>query len=302
MDNANFRSRVTGPVVSISTPFLKDGAIDYDGLGNFLDFAVDAGSKTVLFTPGDSLYCVLTDEEVAELTRFTAAHIGNRAMFIASSDCWWTGKTIAFAKHVKEAGADAMIVFPPHRGTTVKMMVEYFKAVSEHIPVFILSASLAPLGVKGALEVVEILLDEAPNVVGMKEDYGPQFIRPACLLAHEKWAIFAGGQKQTHMDMVPYGVDGYMSVYMTFKPDISHRYWEAIEKNDLTSAATVIRDYDMPMFDFLYSQFDAGGDGAQHGMLELAGICQRWRRDPLPDLSDEDMARLKVFFEESGVL
>jgi hypothetical protein len=37
-------------------------------------------------------------------------------------------------------------------------------------------------------------------------------------------------------------------------------------------------------------------------MLELAGICQRWRRDPLPDLSDEDMARLKVFFEESGVL
>lgn len=158
------------------------------------------------------------------------------------------------------------------------------------------------IGVKGALEVVRILLDEAPNVVGLKEDYGPEFIRPACLLAREKWAIFAGGQKQTHMDMVPYGVDGYMSIFMTFKPEISQRYWAAVESNNLSAGATIIRDYDMPTIDFLYTQFTAGGDAGQHGMLELAGICQRWRRKPLSDLSDEEMEKLRSFFQERGLL
>jgi 4-hydroxy-tetrahydrodipicolinate synthase len=302
MNTNSFKARVTGPIVSINTPFLKSGDIDYDGLANFIDYSIDAGSKCVLFTPGDSLYCVLTDDEVFELTKFAGEQIKDRAMYLASADCWSTDKTESFARFAKEAGADATLVFPPNRGSTVHDMVDYFKAVSEHLPVFLLSASLAPLGVKGALETVKILLDEAPNIVGLKEDYGPEFIRPACLLAHEKWAIFAGGQKQTHMDMVPYGVDGYMSIFMTFKPEISQRYWAAIENNDLTAATLVIRDYDMPTIDFLYSQFPAGGDAAQHGMLELAGICQRWRRQPLSDLSDEEMEKLRGFFQDLGLL
>lgn len=302
MQTNSFKARVAGPIVSINTPFLKSGDIDYHGLASFIDFAIDAGSKCVLFTPGDSLYCVLTDEEVFGLTKFAGEQIKNRALFLASADCWWTEKTAAFARFARKAGADATLVFPPNRGSTVRDMVGYFKTVSEHLPVFLLSASLAPLGVKGALEVVRILLDEAPNVVGLKEDYGPEFIRPACLLAREKWAIFAGGQKQTHMDMVPYGVDGYMSIFMTFKPEISQRYWAAVESNNLSAGATIIRDYDMPTIDFLYTQFTAGGDAGQHGMLELAGICQRWRRKPLSDLSDEEMEKLRSFFQERGLL
>lgn len=296
MDRNYFKEQVTGPIVSINTPFLKNGDIDYEGLGNFIDFAIDAGSRSLLFTPGDSLYIVLTDEEVAELTKFAANHIGDRAMFLASADCWWTGKSVEFAQYAREVGADATIVFPPTRGATVRDMVEFFKAVSEQLPVFVLSASLAPLGISSAIEAVKALLEEAPNVVGMKEDYEPQFIRQACLLAHDQWAIFAGGQKQTHMDMVPYGCDGYMSVYMTFKPEISHTYWKAIEEGNLKEAAAVIRDFDMPLFNFTLSEFPASNDAAQHGMLELAGICGRWRRDPLPDLTDKEMEKLREFF------
>ena len=107
--------------------------------------------------------------------------------------------------------------------------------------------------------------------------------------------MFAGGQKQTHMDMLPYGCDGYMSTFMKFKPEIAHTYWAAIEKGDLKEAIAVIEGYDMPLFQFLYTTFPAGGDAAQHGLLELAGICERWRRKPLPDLTDEDMEKLQSF-------
>jgi len=302
MDNEFFRRHVTGPVVSINTPFLRNGDIDFAGLAAFIDFALDAGTKAILFTPGDSLYDVLNDQEIAELTKFTARHIAKRAMFIAAGNRWWTAKAVEFAQYAREVEADATIAVPPARGAVVRDLVDYYQAVSQHLPVFILSGSLSAVGVEPALETVKILLDQAPNVVGLKEDYGPEFARRACLLAHEKWAIFAGGQKQTHMDMLPYGCDGYMSIFMLLKPEISHTYWDAIERNDLKKATAVIRDYDMPVFQFLYSTFPAGGDAAQHGMLELRGICGRWRRKPLPDLTDADTEKLKTFLQAKSLL
>jgi len=298
MDIDYFREQVTGPVVSINTPFTRDGDIDYDGLRSFVDFAIAGGTKALLFTPGDSLYVALTDDEVAELTRVTAEHIGDRALFIAAGDFWWTGKTVEFGEYARSVGAGAYIAVPPIRGTTVHELVTFYTTASEVLPLFILSGSLGAAGVEAALEAVNLLLEKAPNVVGFKEDFSSAFARPACLAAHERWAIFAGGQKQTHMDMHPYGCDGYMSVYMTYLPEIAHRYWRAIEAGDLTAAAGVIRDYDMPLFKHLYSAYPAGGDAA---LLELAGICGRWRRKPLPDLTDADMETLKGFLESQSL-
>ena len=294
-----FREHVTGPIVSIGTPFCRDGAIDYEGLRRFIDFTIQAGTKTILLTPGDSLYTVLTDPEVAEITKVTAEHIDKRVMFIAASGCWWTGKAVEYAQYARDVGADATIVFPPIRGATERDLVGYYTTVAENLPVFVLSGSLGALGVRKALNCVQLLLDEVPNIAGLKEDYCPEFIRQACLMAHDKWAIFAGGQKQTHMDMLPYGCDGFMSIHMTFKPEIAHAYWDAILKKDMPRATGIIRDYDMPIFRFLYSDFAAGGDAGLHALSEIAGICGRWRRNPLPDFTDEDMERLRAFLKKT---
>jgi len=297
MDTEYFRQQVSGPVVSITTPFTRAGEIDYAGLRRFVDFAIDAGTTALLFTPGDSLYVALTDDEVAQLTRVTAEHIGDRALFIAAGDFWWTGKTLEFGEYARSVGAGAYIAVPPIRGTTVAQLVDFYTAASQVLPLFILSGSLGAAGVEPALEAVRILLEQAPDVVGFKEDFSSAFARPACLAAHERWAIFAGGQKQTHMDMHPYGCDGYMSVFLTFRPEVAHTYWGAIERGDLAAATGVIRDFDMPLFKHLYGAYPAGGDAGQHALLELAGICDRWRRKPLPDLTDEEMEMLSQFTE-----
>jgi len=54
----------------------------------------------------------------------------------------------------------------------------------------------------------------------------------------------------------------------------------------------------MPLFQFLYSTYSAGGDAGHHGLLELLGICGRWRRNPLADLTNSDMEKLKTFLAE----
>ncbi len=303
MDVDRFRHHLTGPVASINTPFLRDGGIDYEGLRRFVDFCIEAGAGTVLFTPGDSLYAVLTEAEIAEMTAYTARIVDQRALFIASAGFWSTQQTAAFAEYARGCGADAVIVAPPDRDDmTVDGLVAYYGAVSETLPAFILSAGLVSVGVQGALETVDRLLAEVPGVLGFKEDFSPDFARGACARAHGKWVIFAGGQKQTHMDMLPYGCDGYMSSFIKFKPEVAHAYWSAVEEGNIDSAVDVIARYDMPFFQYVWGTFPAGGDAGQHAIMELAGIFGRWRRSPLPDFTDEEMEQLKAFLKDGDML
>jgi len=270
-------------------------------LGRFIEFTVEAGARTLLFTPGDSLYCVLREREIAELTTFAAEAIGGRALFLAATGLWPTSQAVEFVDFADKAGADLTLVAPAARGMTVEALVGYYRAVSAEHPVMILSGGMSSVGPQVAIRVVERLLREAPGVVGMKEDFTPQFVHQACLLAYDKWAIFAGGAKETHLDMIPYGCDGYMSLFIHHKPKVAHHYWAAIEAGDLSEAAAIAHRYDFSLFNY-FNSLAAGGDAGIHAMMELAGICGRWRRAPLPNVTDEEMARFKAFMDEHDML
>ena len=103
------------------------------------------------------------------------------------------------------------------------------------------------------------------------------------------------------MNNHPYGCDGYLSTYARFKPEIAHKYWNAIENNNLKEAVNVIATYDIPLFDLIKSftgKFDAG----VHGALELFGVAERWRRPPYYTINDEDMEKLTGFFKDLSLL
>ena len=82
-----------------------------------------------------------------------------------------------------------------------------------------------------------------------------------------------------------------MSTFMSIKPDITHRYWSAIQTNNLAEAATVIQKFDHPFFDLLKAS-PGGFDAAIHGVMEIFGIYPRWRPLPYYSLSDSELAIL----------
>lgn len=91
------RYHLTGPNATIRTPFLRDGSIDYNGLRQLIDFIIAAGSRSVILTIGDSLFSLLSDEEIADVTRVTVEHTAGRAMVVAADKYYWTGKAVEFA-------------------------------------------------------------------------------------------------------------------------------------------------------------------------------------------------------------
>lgn len=301
LSKQEIREALTGPNPSLIVPFCRDGNIDYKGLKNEIEFIIHAGSRIMLLTHGDSLFSVLTDREVAEVTKAVVKQTAGRAMVVGADRQWWTGKAVEFAKYLDEIGADLFMVLPPNwaGSCTADTLVEHYAAVARHIPVMVVTGVFSTCQDVG-LKTLEILRDRVPGVVAVKDDVCGVFARKMGLMLHDKWAVYSGGLKQNFLDIWPYGCDGYLSTFMKFKPDIAHQFWKAIKVKNMSGVRDIIARYEIPYFALISSlpgQFDAG----IHGTLELFGICQRWRRNPYHSLNDQEMEKLAGFFRSSGL-
>jgi 4-hydroxy-tetrahydrodipicolinate synthase len=290
------RTLLTGPVMSVHTPFTRDGAIDYGSLRGLVDRGIDAGSTTMLLTYGDSLFSLLTDDEVAAVTRVVAEQTAGRAAVVAADRIWWTGKTVEFARYAREVGADVLMVLPPDwaGSCTADSFVAHYAAVAVEIPVMVVTNAFSRSQAMG-LEVLRRLRDDVPGVIAIKDDLVGVFARKMAILLRGHWSIISGGQKQNHFDLIHYGCDGYLSTFVTFAPHVTQAYWQAVQTEDWVEAARIIREYDIPYFDYVLGVI-GGFDAALHGTFEHFGLSQRWRRPPYHSLTDEQMEQLSQLF------
>ena len=93
------RAALTGPVTSVKIPFQRDGSIDFVGLRTYIEFVLAAGSRALILTYGDSLYSVLSDQEVAEVTRAVVEDAAGHALVVAGDRMWATPQAVAFARY-----------------------------------------------------------------------------------------------------------------------------------------------------------------------------------------------------------
>ena len=302
-DNAEFRSALTGPIASVFTPFRESGEIDMEGLRRLIDCSIAGGSKSIILTYGDSHYVILDDQEVVALTRAVVEHTAGRAMVVAADRAWATRKTVEFARHVREIGADMLMVLPPDwaASCTAETLTEHYVAVSREIPMMIVTGIFAQRGTAFGLKTLEMVMQRTSGPIAVKDDVCGEFARKVSLLVHERWPVISGGQKQNHLNSMPYGCDGYFSLYVIFKPEVAQRYWRAVETGDIPAARSIIEEYDIPYFDHIMP-LPGGFDAGIHGTFELFGIAQRWRRKPYYSLNDAEMENLASFFNSLGLL
>jgi len=302
-DDAEFRAPLTGPIASVFTPFRESGEIDIEGLRRLIDSSIAGGSKSIILTYGDSHYVILDDQEVIDLTRAVVEHTAGRAMVVAADRAWATRKTVEFARHVREIGADMLMVLPPDwaDSCTAETLAEHYATVAREIPMMIVTSIFAQRGTAFGLKTLEMVMQRTSGPIAVKDDVCGEFARKMSLLVHERWPVISGGQKQNHLNAMSYGCGGYFSLYVIFKPEIAQRYWSAVEAGDISAACRIIAEYDMPYFDHIMS-LPGGFDAGIHGTLELFGIARRWRRKPYYSLNDAEMKNLASFFESRGLL
>jgi 4-hydroxy-tetrahydrodipicolinate synthase len=284
------------PIPSIRTPFGRDGSIDFAGLAKVVDRCIENKYRAIMLTAGDSHWACLSESEIAEVTQAVCRQVKGRASVIAADRYLDTTRAVEFAGMVRELGASTVMVMPPDwaASCTPHTLAEHYAAVAKVLPVTLVTNVFIPRGIAFGLETVERALSASDRIVAIKDDMGGVFAQRMCMAHAGTVAIYSGGQKLNHLGLLPFGAKGYLSTFATLHPAVTAKYWSAIERGDRDTALAVVREIDAPYFDHLMT-YTGGFDAGMHGMMELAGLCGRWRRKPYYSLSDEEMEKLADF-------
>jgi 4-hydroxy-tetrahydrodipicolinate synthase len=300
------RIALSSPIPSLRTPFTIDGDVDWDGVRSQVDFVIAGGARTIMITWGDSLHSVLTDDEVAELARTVVEHTAGRAKVIAADNMWATPKAVAYAEYCAEIGADLLMLLPPNwaGSTTPDSLVTHFAACGVHLPTMVVTAYFnqgAVPPVSACMDLIKRLHAQVPSVVAIKDDLLGELGVQICSSVRPEWAVVSGGLMRNHTFQVPWGVDGYLSMFMSFRPDIAWKYFEAIESGNYHGAWETMRQIEGPLRDYM-GKSPGGFNAIVHGLSELYGVSGRYLRPPYTTLTDAQMDDLAGVCKDLGIL
>ena len=138
-----------------------------------------------MLTWGDSLISLLTDDEVAAVHRTVSEHVGGRAVTIACDNMWGLNKALEFGRYVRELGFDLYMVRPaawPGALGTPETLADYYRAVAAAMRVMLVGDV--------PLRTCELIEDE-PNVLAFKEDFGLDYAHEVLLRWGDRWYTVA---------------------------------------------------------------------------------------------------------------
>jgi len=290
---ASLQARLRGPVCSIPTTFTDTGQINEDGVRRIIDIAIAGGSQVVMLTWFDSLYPLLSDDEVLALTRLVVKHVAGRAIVIAADRSWWTGQAADYARFARDQGADLVMVKPPQLGkTSPERLAEHFATVADVLPVMLVGH--IPFETLAALK-------SHPAIVAFKDDVLGQYGFQVARQYSKQWVYITSGHMWEHAALWPYGAAGWLSNFIIFAPQIDQTYWAALKQGNFGKVKDVILRYDEPWWD-LANVFPGGADALWHATLEVFGIAPRWRRSPYGAASEVELDRLRDFYRQLELL
>jgi 4-hydroxy-tetrahydrodipicolinate synthase len=131
----------------LHTPFLAEGAIDWDSYERQIDFSIGSGVHGLVAPAMASEFFALSDKERHEIVEFAIARIDGRVPVVACVQGVTTLHATAFAEHAAGLGADALMAMPPYlRRASRSDIVSYFRSLAVvGLPIIVQNAP-SPIG------------------------------------------------------------------------------------------------------------------------------------------------------------
>lgn len=161
-----------GVILPIITPFRTDLSIDWDGLGQLIEYYVENVRSDGIVpcgTTGESP--TLSHEEHAEVIRFVVEQVHGRVPIIAGAGSNSTREAIELTRAARDLGVDATLqVCPYYNKPTQQGLFDHFAAIAAEVDLPMILYNI-PGRTSRNIEPATIvrLWRELPQVVGLKD-------------------------------------------------------------------------------------------------------------------------------------
>ena len=286
-----------GIMTVVTTPFDKNGRIDYQALGKHLDFLIANGVHYII--PGGTTgeYYVQTMDERREVLAYVADRVGKRVRLAAGTNSTRPADTIELSNYAKELGYEALMLAAPFYSlpSTQELAQHYrFIATNTSLPIILYNFP-ARTGVDMNREFLEALSD-IKAICAIKESSG-SFARMLEHIVHFDGRIqrICGADDQA-VDSFLWGAKSWIAGASNFLPaEHVALYKTCVVERDFVRGQKLMRAM-LPLF-YLLEQGGKYIQNVKYG-CELAGIPVGSPRQPLLPLNESEKATFRRLYDE----
>ncbi len=287
----------TGTAVAIVTPMNPDLSVNYEKLGELIDFQIENGTDAIVIcgTTGES--ATLSNEEHSECIRYCVKRVAKRVPVIAGTGSNDTAFAIELSKQAQNDGADALLLVTPYYNkTSQRGLVAHFNAIADAVDIpCILYNVPSRTGVSISIDSY-IELAKHKNIVATKEASG-NFSLIAQIAAHTDLDIYSGNDDQL-LPALALGAKGVISVSSNIIPQQKHDM-VALYMAGKTAQALELQNKYLDLENALFMDVNPIPVKEACNIMGMnVGEC----RLPLYKMSDAQIQALKAQMEAAGIL
>jgi len=289
-----------GAGVAIVTPMNADETVNFDKLGEIIDWQIAEGTDAIIIcgTTGES--ACLTVEEHLETIRYCVEKTAHRIPVIAGTGSNCTRDAISMSKEAAEYGADAVLcVTPYYNKATQKGLIEHYTAIAENITVPVIMYNVpSRTGCNIAPETAAYLAHNVKNIVGLKAASGNlSQIAKTMSLCGDALELYSGNDDQI-VPILSLGGNGVISVLSNVAPKQTHEIVQAWFDGD-TAKSCALQLQAVELIDALFCEVNPI---PVKTALNLMGREVGPLRAPMCEMEEANLNRLKAAMKNYGIL
>jgi len=164
----------TGAGVAIITPMKANGEVNYEKLGEFIDYQIENSTDAIVICGTTGEASTLTHEEHIETIRFAADHVKKRVPVIAGTGSNCTETAVYLSQEAQKAGVDAcLVVTPYYNKATQKGLIKHYTTVAKSVDLPIIMYNVpGRTGCNIQPETAATLAKDVDNIVAIKAATG----------------------------------------------------------------------------------------------------------------------------------
>lgn len=289
-----------GAGVAIVTPMKENGEVNFDKLGELLDFQIENGTDSIIICGTTGEASTLSLEEHIECIRYTAAYVNKRVPVIAGTGSNCTKTAVSLSKQAMKDGADGLLLVTPYYNkATQKGLINHFTEIAKAVDLPIILYNIpGRTGCNILPETAAYLAKNVENIVAMKEATGNiSQVTHTVQLCEGALDIYSGNDDYI-VPILSLGGKGVISVLSNVAPKETHDIVAKYLAGDTKGSLELQLKY-IPLINALFSEVNPIPVKAALNMMgwNVGGL-----RAPLTEMEEARANLLRAEMQKVGLI
>ena len=289
----------TGAGVAIVTPMFEDGSVNYDVLGQLIEYQIENGTDAIIScgTTGES--ATLDNQEHCDVLSYTIKKVNGRVPVVAGTGSKDTRYAVELSRHAQEAGADALLMVTPYYNKTSQTgLINHYHYVADRVDVPIILYNVPSRTGCNIQPTTYVELAKHPNIVATKEASGDiSSIAKTISLCGDDLAVYSGNDDQV-IPILSLGGKGVISVFSNIYPQKMHQICAEFFNGNTEKS----RDMMLHYLDLMNGLFcDVNPIPVKEAMNMMGYQCGPCRM-PLAPMSESAKVSLAALLKKHGLI